>query len=80
MHAAESLELPAYVPPYLGPPFTASPSPAVDDVISRFRNGASFAVGAATALDVAFFRDRDIPGGASKSPLNASLGVQLEWF
>ncbi|PUZ58740.1 hypothetical protein GQ55_5G532200 [Panicum hallii var. hallii] len=72
---AESLELP-YVPPYLGPPF-ASPSPADG---GRFRQGASFAVGAATALDVEFFRERDIPGAPSKFPFNSSLGVQLEWF
>ncbi|TKW12104.1 hypothetical protein SEVIR_5G015100v4 [Setaria viridis] len=72
---AESLELP-YVPPFLGPPF-AFPSPADD---CRFRQGASFAVGAATALDVEFFRERDIPGAPSKFPLNTSLGVQLEWF
>lgn len=78
MHAAEKLELP-YVAPYLGPPFAAAPSPAGDDGM-RFRHGANFAVGAATALDVAFFRRRDIPGGGSKFPLNVSLGVQLEWF
>ncbi|KAL6850105.1 hypothetical protein ACP4OV_020732 [Aristida adscensionis] len=73
---AESLGLP-YVPPYLGPPF-ASPSPA--DGGGRFRRGASFAVGAATALDAEFFHERDIPGGHSKFPLNTSLAVQLEWF
>ncbi|CAO2186245.1 unnamed protein product [Urochloa humidicola] len=73
---AESLELP-YVPPYLGPPFVF-PSPA--DVGRRFLKGASFAVGAATALNVEFFRRRDIPGAPSKFPLNTSLDVQLEWF
>ncbi|CAL4978669.1 unnamed protein product [Urochloa decumbens] len=72
---AESLELP-YVPPYLGPPF-AFPSPADG---GRFRQGASFAVGAATALDVEFFRERDIPGAPGRFPFNSSLGVQLEWF
>ncbi|KAL6627169.1 hypothetical protein ACP70R_030895 [Stipagrostis hirtigluma subsp. patula] len=74
---AESLALP-YVPPFLGPPF-ASHSPADDDG-RRFRHGASFAVGAATALDVEFFRERDIPGGRSKFPFNTSLAVQLGWF
>jgi hypothetical protein len=54
----------------LGPPF-ASPSPA---------DSANFAVGAATALDVEFFRERDIPGARSRFPLNSSLSVQLDWF
>nr|CAB3475712.1 unnamed protein product [Digitaria exilis] len=72
---AKGLELP-YVPPYLGPPF-AFPSPATG---AHFFQGASFAVGAATALDVDFFRERDIPGVHSKFPLNTSLGVQLQWF
>ncbi|WVZ72881.1 hypothetical protein U9M48_021272 [Paspalum notatum var. saurae] len=60
--ATEGLALP-YVPPYLGPPF-ASPAPADS---GRFRQGASLAVGAATALDVRFFRERGIPGAHSKS-------------
>jgi hypothetical protein len=46
----------------LGPPF-ASPSPADS---GGFRQGANFAVGAATALDVEFFRERDVPGARSK--------------
>ncbi|OEL21714.1 hypothetical protein BAE44_0017268, partial [Dichanthelium oligosanthes] len=65
-----------YVPPYLGPPFDF-PSPANN---SRFRQGASFAVGAATALDVEFFRERDIPDAKSTLPFNVILGVQLQWF
>ncbi|TVU22941.1 hypothetical protein EJB05_32662, partial [Eragrostis curvula] len=57
---AERLGIP-YVPPYLGPPF-ASPSPANNSV---FRQGASFAVGAAT----------------TQFPLNnTSLSTQLQWF
>uniref|UniRef100_A0A8I6WW94 GDSL esterase/lipase n=1 Tax=Hordeum vulgare subsp. vulgare TaxID=112509 RepID=A0A8I6WW94_HORVV len=63
---AENLGLP-YVPPTLAHN-------------GSFRRGANFAVGAATALDAGFFHERDIPGGASKFPLNTSLGVQLEWF
>lgn len=74
--AAERLGLP-YVPPYLGPPF-AFPSPADSD---GFCQGADFAVAAATALDVEFFRERGIPGVPTiKFPLNTSLDVQLEWF
>jgi hypothetical protein len=46
----------------LGPPF-ASPSPADS---GGFRQGANFAIGAATALDVEFFRERDVPGARSK--------------
>jgi hypothetical protein len=45
-----------------------------------FRQGANFAVGAATAVDAVFFHERGIPGAPSKFPLNTSLGVQLEWF
>ncbi|CAM0953602.1 unnamed protein product [Alopecurus aequalis] len=63
---AENLGLP-YVPPTLA--YNGS-----------FRQGANFAVGAATALDANFFHERDIPGAPSKFPLNTSLGVQLEWF
>lgn len=63
---AENLGLP-YVPPTLAHN-------------GSFRRGANFAVGAATTLDAGFFHERDIPGGASKFPLNTSLGVQLEWF
>ncbi|XP_004971498.4 GDSL esterase/lipase At5g45910 [Setaria italica] len=71
---AEGLGLP-YVPPYLGPPF-GSPSPSA----ASFRQGASLAVGGATALDVEFYRSRGILSASSKFPLNASLSVQLEWF
>ncbi|XP_051223763.1 GDSL esterase/lipase At5g45910-like [Lolium perenne] len=43
-----------------------------------FRQGANFAVMAATTLDAARFHDGSNPG--NKYPLNTSLGVQLEWF
>ncbi|KAF8643645.1 hypothetical protein HU200_066701 [Digitaria exilis] len=62
---AEGLGLP-YVPPYLGPP--------------GFRQGASLAVGAATAIDVGFFHERGLVPAPSKFPLNTSLTVQLQWF
>uniref|UniRef100_A0ACD5XHC7 Uncharacterized protein n=1 Tax=Avena sativa TaxID=4498 RepID=A0ACD5XHC7_AVESA len=63
---AENLGLP-YVPPTLA--YNGS-----------FRQGANFAVGAATAIDAGFFHKRGIPGAPSKFPLNTSLGVQLQWF
>ncbi|XP_047042730.1 GDSL esterase/lipase At5g45910-like [Lolium rigidum] len=63
---AEKLGLP-YVPPTLAHN-------------GSFRQGANFAVGAATAVDAGFFHERGIPGAPSKFPLNTSLGVQLEWF
>ncbi|GJN06488.1 hypothetical protein PR202_ga24218 [Eleusine coracana subsp. coracana] len=75
---AERLGIP-YLPPYLGPPF-ASPSPANDSSGFQFHRGASFAVGAATALDAEFYHSRDIPGGGSKFPFNTSLSVQMDWF
>ncbi|XP_062189544.1 GDSL esterase/lipase At5g45910-like [Phragmites australis] len=62
---AESLGLPL-VPPVLAHNGT-------------FRRGANFAVGGATALDASFFHHGEAPG-ASKFPLNTSLGVQLQWF
>ncbi|TVU22935.1 hypothetical protein EJB05_32656 [Eragrostis curvula] len=62
---AESLGLP-FVPPFL----------AHDGSFSR---GANFAVGAATAMDAAFFH-RGEPPGAGLFPLNTSLAVQLQWF
>ncbi|KAL6627167.1 hypothetical protein ACP70R_030893 [Stipagrostis hirtigluma subsp. patula] len=45
-----------------------------------FRHGANFAVAGATAGDAEFYHSRDIPGNHSKTPLNTSLNVQLEWF
>jgi hypothetical protein len=65
--AAQRLALPL-VPPY---------NPALAHNGS-FRQGANFAVMAATTLDAARFHDGSNPG--NKYPLNTSLGVQLEWF
>ncbi|KAL6626989.1 hypothetical protein ACP70R_030715 [Stipagrostis hirtigluma subsp. patula] len=62
---AESLGLP------LVPPFLAQNG--------SFPGGANFAVAGATALDAGFFHHGE-PPGASKFPLNDSLGVQLQWF
>ncbi|OEL21715.1 hypothetical protein BAE44_0017265, partial [Dichanthelium oligosanthes] len=74
---AQGLGLPN-VPPYLGPPFgSPSSSPAQN---GSFRQGASLAVGGATALDVEFFHSRNLLPATSKFPLNTSLSVQLEWF
>ncbi|XP_058095674.1 GDSL esterase/lipase At1g31550-like [Magnolia sinica] len=61
---AEELGLP-YLPPYLG-----------SSSDSNFRQGVNFAVGGATALDAAFFRER----GISNELTNNSLGIQLGWF
>ncbi|PWZ34032.1 GDSL esterase/lipase [Zea mays] len=69
---AESLGLP------LVPPFLQAQAQARHGTGS-FRRGANFAVGGATALDASFFHRWDPPGG-SVFPLNASLGVQLQWF
>ncbi|TKW12105.1 hypothetical protein SEVIR_5G015200v4 [Setaria viridis] len=63
---AEGLGLP------LVPPFLAHDG--------SFRRGANFAVGAATAIDAAFFHDGEPPGTDNKFPFNTSLGVQLQWF
>jgi hypothetical protein len=68
--AAESLGLPL-VPPFL--------QAQARHGTGSFRRGANFAVGGATALDASFFHRWDPPGG-SVFPLNASLGVQLQWF
>ncbi|KAF8733538.1 hypothetical protein HU200_014839 [Digitaria exilis] len=73
---AEGLGLP-YVPPYLGPPFGSPPAAAA---AQGFRQGASLAVGAATAIDVGFFHERGLVPAPSKFPLNTSLTVQLQWF
>ncbi|ONM28326.1 GDSL esterase/lipase [Zea mays] len=67
---AESLGLPL-VPPFL--------QAQARHGTGSFRRGANFAVGGATALDASFFHRWDPPGG-SVFPLNASLGVQLQWF
>ncbi|KAL6627168.1 hypothetical protein ACP70R_030894 [Stipagrostis hirtigluma subsp. patula] len=63
---AQDLGLP-FVPPFLAHN-------------GSFRQGANFAVGGATAGDAEFYHSRDIPGNHSKTPLNTSLNVQLEWF
>nr|AAT11017.1 lipase 1 [Avena sativa] len=54
--------------------------PLVPPSLSRnasFSHGASFAVSAATALDVGFFKDIPIAGMLA---LDTSLRVQLQWF
>jgi hypothetical protein len=43
----------------------------------NFSHGANFAVSAATALDVSFFKDTPIAG---MLVLDTSLSVQLKWF
>ncbi|XP_037454192.1 GDSL esterase/lipase At5g45910-like [Triticum dicoccoides] len=60
---AEEFGLP-FIPPILGEE-------------NNFTHGSNFAVVGATALDLAYFHEKNI---TSVPPFNSSLSVQLEWF
>ncbi|XP_037449269.1 GDSL esterase/lipase At5g45910-like isoform X2 [Triticum dicoccoides] len=49
----------------------------MDFIETNFTHGANFAVVGATALDLAYFHEKNI---TSVPPFNSSLSVQLDWF